>query len=116
MKMLAIAIVLASTLLVVRHSWQAQDVKPTCAEIKNVLETVQHLKVGMSRKEVEQHLSRDGGMQFQTPTRYTDPDCNYIKIDIEFQPGRPGKKNEILSSEDVVVGISKPYLAYPTKD
>jgi hypothetical protein len=112
--------VVSTLLLAVHHPWQNQDdPRPCrCIEVKNVLETAQRLKPGMTRKEVEQHLERDGGVQFQSPTRYTVPACNYIKIDVEFQVDQGGseKRNELLSPEDVVVGISKPYIAYPTKD
>jgi hypothetical protein len=112
--------VVSTLLLAVHHPWQNQDdPRPCrCIEVKNVLETAQRLKPGMTRKEVEQHLERDGGVQFQSPTRYTVPACNYIKIDVEFQVDQGGseKRNELLSPEDVVVGISKPYIVYPTKD
>jgi hypothetical protein len=122
MKLLVLVstMVISTLLLVVQDPSQNQDdLKPCgCIEVKNVLETAQRLKPGMTRKEVEQHLERDGGLQFQTPTRYAYPACNYIKIDVEFQfdEGGSEKRNELLSPEDVVVGISKPYIAYPTKD
>jgi len=112
--------VISILLFGVQHPWQNQDDSTPCGcvEVKNALETAQRLKPGMTRKEVEQYLEKDGGMQFQSPTRYVDRACNYIKIDIEFQIVRGGseKRNELLSPQDVVVGISKPYIAYPAKD
>ena len=99
------------------RSPQESAVQPTtCDEIKNALATVARIKVGMTRREVEQLFERDGGAQFALSGRYVYPNCQYIKIEIEFQNSDPSPQDPLLSPSDIVSKISKPYLEYPVKD
>lgn len=88
----------------------------SCKLVEKALEDVRHIKAGMTRQELEKHFERDGGVQFQTPTRYWYPACHYIKIDVKFKMSASPRRNELLSPNDTVEEVSKPYLEYPARD
>lgn len=88
----------------------------SCNEIAKALETVARVKVGMTRQELEQFFERDGGAQFPLSTRYVYPQCHYVKVEVEFQHPDSPPQNQLLSPNDVVSKVSKPYIEYAFKD
>ena len=95
-----------------QNSAKQQD---SCAVVKEALDDSLHIKVGMTRREVEKHFSPDGGLQFFSTTRYGYLKCEFIKIDISFKSAVRGKQN-FRSPDDIVENASKPYLEYPVTD
>jgi hypothetical protein len=85
-----------------------------CKMIQEALQASGNIKMGMSRKEVEDYWLRDGGVQFREETRYMYPNCRYVRVDVKFDLVAP---NEVKDSPgDRVKEVSKPYVAYPTMD
>jgi len=88
----------------------AASESPSCVVIQQALNDFQHIRVGMSRKEVEKYFKRDGGMQFPSSTRYVYPKCDYIKLEVDFSAGT-------FSPNDIVTKISEQlFVNYPARD
>jgi hypothetical protein len=82
------------------------------AIIREAIKSVDDLKVGETRAEVERSFELDGGRQSRKTSRYLFKKCNYIKIDVEFSI--KGDANPwVFSPADVIVHISRPYLESP---
>jgi hypothetical protein len=86
-----------------------------CALILDTLKTIQELRSGSTRAQLEQKFEADGGVQFPANSRYVLKMCPYIKIDVEFQGDRIQDRTTLLPA-DKIVKISKPYLEYPSSD
>lgn len=100
------ALILTCTLfaLLAPRSPQRAAGEQNCTIVKEALDDSLHLKVGMTRREVEKNFRLDGGMQFFSSFRYAYSKCEYIKLDIAFKHAVPG--NSIVSSpDDTVVKI-----------
>jgi len=83
--------------------------------IKEAIKSVNELKAGDTRTDVERSFEYDGGIQFRKTSRYSFKKCLYIKIDVEFSPN--GDDSAMgFSSSDIVVQVSKPYLESPFTD
>jgi hypothetical protein len=86
-----------------------------CATVQQALADSRSIAPGVTRKEVEKYFTNDGGMQFPPHTRYTYRQCNYIKLEVDFDPApSPGK--DFTSPDDKVKNVSKLYIDYPAKD
>jgi len=88
------------------------------AWVQQCLTDFKSIKTGMTRVEVETKLRIDGGLQGVSPVRYIHPDCDYFKIDVEFDFKRNEKNQNraILSPEDRVTIVSRPYIDFPVFD
>ena len=88
------------------------------AWVQQCLTDFKSVKTGMTRVEVETKLRIDGGLQGVSPVRYIHPDCDYFKIDVEFEFKRDEKNQNraILSPEDKVKTVSRPYIDFPVFD
>ena len=73
-----------------------------------------HIKVGMTRQDVEQYFSLDGGMNWRGQTYYVYQKCDLIKIEVTFELDS-NVKNE-FSPHDKITKLSKLYLEYPMRD
>lgn len=91
----------------------------SCAVVKEALDDSLHIKVGLTRREVEKHFTPDGGLQFfsttGSSTRYVYLKCELIKVNISFKSAVRGKQN-LRSPNDIVENVSKPYLEYTIQD
>jgi hypothetical protein len=83
--------------------------------VQGALEAADAVKVGMTRREVAEHWSEDGGLQFRRETRYVYEKCAYIRVDVKFKLAEPTGAVEV-SPDDTVSEVSRPYLAYPDAD
>lgn len=86
-----------------------------CDAVRRALDDTMRIRPGMMRKEVEKYFSEDGGMQFQTRTRYVWTACAYLKLDVEYDLS-PSRGKNLTSPEDTVRTVSKLYVEYPAKD
>ena len=96
----------------------APNLERACSDtLERAFDAFQRVKPGMSRREVEAMFKKDGGLQFRDTTRYIYADSAgvTIKADIEFKPAATAHTPE-FSPDDAVVNISKPYLAYESRD
>jgi|ERR1700735_31075 len=88
---------------------------PCCPMVRDALRASGNIKIGMTRREIEEHWRIDGGVQFRDETRYTYPKCGFIRVDVSFTLAAPADQVED-SPDDVVSEVSKTYLAYPTME
>jgi len=86
----------------------------SCETIQQALLAHDKLKPGMTRAEVEKIFHIAGGMTFRGRTTYVYPKCEYITVDVEFEPDR-GYKSE-FSATDVVKKVGQLYIRYPAYD
>jgi hypothetical protein len=64
---------------------------------------------------VEKKFKYDGGVQFPDQSRFTHRGCDYIKVEVTFQPA-PNRGKNLTSPDDVVTAVSKLYIDYPARD
>jgi hypothetical protein len=71
----------------------------------------------MTRGEIEKKFTMDEGIHSPLLMRFTHPECDHFKIDVEFDfKNNNSDPNRIISSEDKVTKISKPYIERPYMD
>ena len=85
-----------------------------CEQIEQALADFGHMKVGMTRQDVEQYFTPEGGMNWREETRYVNQKCGMIKVNVTFQVDN-SVKNE-FSPRDRITKLSKLYLEYPITD
>lgn len=88
---------------------------PACTAImEQALAAYAHIKVGITRGEVEKYFVRAGGLQSPNKTFYDFPSCPYIHVVVYYTatwtPGQP------YSPADKVTRVSKLYLGYQVRD
>jgi hypothetical protein len=89
----------------------------SCGIIREAIEEFGKIRPGMTRREIEKHFNRDGGIQVRNATRYSYSKCKEatIKVEIKFKLAGPVDQTP-FSKDDTVVEVSKPYLEYFTQD
>lgn len=86
-----------------------------CSLVQRALSDAQELKSGMARKDIDAHnFIEADGMLFRDRTRYVYKDCDYIKVEIEFDIDPTIEQK--FSPKDTIKGISKLTIDYPIKD
>ncbi len=91
---------------------QSQD----CKVVTEGLSAANELRIGMLRSDLEKNFEPDGGISFPRSGTYTYKKCAYIKLDVEFDALKFDKNMTGFSKKDPITRISKPYLAYPSRD
>lgn len=86
-----------------------------CAIVQQALTDAQHIKIGMTRREVERYFVEDGGLQFPQRTRYGSLKCAYLMLEIDFDLA-PSRGRASSTPNDTVTKISKMFVEYPAKD
>jgi hypothetical protein len=92
------------------------------AWVAHVLEKIQTIKPGMTRKELLKVFTTEGGLSTGLHRTFISRDCPYFKIDVEFEAvGRPNRSKEgrvTLSedSRDIILEVSRPYLQFSILD
>jgi len=81
--------------------------------VENSLVSIEAIREGMTRAELERVFSKEGGLSSRTHRTYAYRDCHYFKVDVVFEPA-PGSNSE--NPEDKIASISRPYLSRPTAD
>ncbi len=97
------------------HAQTSQATATQCTTVLRALEDYQTIKPGLARKEVEKKFKYDGGVQFPDQSRFTHRGCDYIKVEVTFQPA-PNRGKNLTSPDDVVTAVSKLYIDYPARD
>ncbi|HUK91220.1 MAG TPA: hypothetical protein VLZ81_12515 [Blastocatellia bacterium] len=92
------------------------------AWLSNALKEAETIGVGSTRAALLKVFTTEGGLSTGLQRTYVHQQCPLIKVDVEFAAvGRPerdaeGRVTVIESGDDVIVKISRPYLAWPVDD
>jgi hypothetical protein len=109
----------------VQHSHLKAEPGPAdshTAWVAEVLKRMQTIKVGMSREVLLKVFTIEGGLSTGLQRTFVSRDCQYFKVDIQFKAvGRPDRDNQgrvtlTEDSRDLIVEISRPYLAFSVMD
>lgn len=88
------------------------------AWVGGVLTRMQTIKPGMTREALLAVFTTEGGLSTGLRRTFVSRDCPYFKVDIEFKAvGRPDRDDQgrVTLREDLrdlIVNISRPYLAF----
>jgi len=76
------------------------------------------IKIGMTRRQVEDEFPMDGGVHSPSRPRFVHPTCGFFKIDVEFDCKKDAadQNRTIDSPDDRVIHVSRPYLEFPYSD
>jgi hypothetical protein len=89
--------------------------KTDCEFISKSIDEIHTIKVGMTRRELLAVFETEGGISTRTQRQYVYKKCEYIKVNVKFEPVvRQDKFGE--SPNDKIVEISEPYLQYAITD
>ena len=78
---------------------------------------IETVKVGMTRGQLFALFATEGGVFSGLRSTYVYRRCPLIKVDVEFEAvGRPSRDAEgrvtmVASDQDIIIKISRPYLA-----
>ena len=90
--------------------------------VTKVLERMQTIKPGSTRKALLTVFTTEGGLSTGLRPTFVSQDCPYFKVDIEFEAvGRPdrdedGRVTLVEADEDIILKISTPYLQFRVMD
>jgi hypothetical protein len=80
------------------------------------LTAIQKIKVGMTRKDLLEIFTVEGGISTRTSRTFVFRECPYIKVDVGFQPVGETADKLREHMEDKITRISKPYLEQSVVD
>ncbi len=83
--------------------------KKDCEFIEQSMEEIKTIKVGMKRKDLNRIFRQDGGISGMTEQRFVYEKCQFIKVDVKFEPIDKSNKFSDNNPEDKIIAISKPY-------
>jgi hypothetical protein len=66
--------------------WSNNATNSECAIVERALGAYRAIKPGITRKELEKNFKYDGGLNFRDHGRYTYRGCDYIKLEVTFEP------------------------------
>jgi hypothetical protein len=73
------------------------------------------VKPGMTRGDLLEVFTTEGGISFPWERTYVSRDCRYFKVDVKFHPvGERVTAEE--DNRDVIGSISRPYLQFSIMD
>ncbi len=90
--------------------------------VTKVLERMQTIKPGSSRKALLTVFATEGGLSTGLRRTFVSQDCPYFKVDVEFKAvGRPerdedGRGTLVEADEDIILKVSTPYLQFSVMD
>lgn len=85
-------------------------------EISGILRECEKIKPGMTRAQLLELFTTEGGLSTARHRTYAYRRCPYIKVDVDFAPTKPdqGALNERMT--DTICEISRPYLEWSIID
>ncbi len=72
---------------------------------------IRTVKAGMTRAELLQVFTTEGGLRSPSKGTYTYRKSPHIKVDVEFETARDPNQRPVESTDDRITSISRPYLA-----
>jgi hypothetical protein len=102
----------------------AQTADPSDARVMWVAQALTRMltiKIGMTRGDLLKVFTTEGGLSTRVQHTYVSRDCPYFKVDVEFKEvGPPGPNGDQMSfgesGADIILKISRPYLAFSILD
>jgi hypothetical protein len=97
----------------------AQDHK---AWVANALKKMESIKPGMTRENLLEVFTTEGGLSTGLRRTFVSRDCPYFKVIVEFKAAaRPDRDNAgfltlVEDNRDIIVKVSKPYLQFTIAD
>jgi hypothetical protein len=97
---------------------QRQSSQVHVAWVAEVLQRMQTIKPGMTRKALLTAFTTEGGLSTGLQRTFVSRDCPYFKVDVEFHAvGRPnrdhnGRVTLVEGDEDIILKVSIPYLQF----
>ncbi|MGB7846720.1 MAG: hypothetical protein WBL63_13975 [Candidatus Acidiferrum sp.] len=84
--------------------------------IAKVMRRISKIQPGMTRKDLLNVFTTEGGLSNRLQRSYVTVECPYIKVDVKFKAAN--NKNDVLNEEpqDVIESISRPYLQWNVMD
>ena len=101
---------------------QGQSFRAHVAWVAEVLQRMQMIKPGMTRKTLLTVFTTEGGLSTGLQRTFVSRDCPYFKVDVEFQAvGRSDRDEEgrvtlLERDEDIILKVSTPYLQFGVTD
>ncbi len=92
------------------------------AWVAQALQKMQTIQPRMTRKDLLEVFTTEGGLSTGLQRTYVSQECPYFKVDVEFEPvGRPSRNEEgrvtlVEDNRDVIVKVSRPYLQFSIMD
>jgi len=92
------------------------------AWVAEALKRMQSVTTGMTRDDLLQIFTTEGGISNGLRRTFVSRDCPYFKVDVEFKAvGRPERDSEsrvtlVEGNQDTIVRISRPYLQFSVVD
>ncbi len=118
MKKLTVLAVLICISIALPGRTNSQNKPNTCSSCdvaQQALNELQQIKVGMTRKQLEQtNFVLAGGMLFRNHTNYMYRNCEYLNVDVDFNLDSSVERE--FSPNDTITKISKLYVTYPPRD
>jgi hypothetical protein len=120
--MTAVAILVLSIGVLILPAQSSQKSQAQTEWIASSLREMQKIKVGMTRADLLNVFTTEGGLSTGLNRTFVYRECSYIKVDVEFEPvGRPARDMEGRvtleeDSRDIIKKISKPYLEWSVLD
>ena len=114
--LLAIAVAIGSVLVSAAGGGQTRRDDPRVLWVESALRRMQTIKPGMTRKELLDVFTTEGGISTPLHRTFVSKDCPYFKVDVEFEAvGRPGRDQSgrllmVEGQQDRIVKISRPFL------
>jgi hypothetical protein len=90
--------------------------------VTKVLERMQTVKPGFTRKALLAVFTTEGGLSTGLGRTFVSQDCPFFKVDVEFNAvGRPnrdenGRVTLVEADEDIILKVSTPYLQFSVMD
>jgi hypothetical protein len=90
--------------------------------VAKVMEKMKTIKLGDTRKSLLRVFTTEGGLSTALQQTYVSQDCPYFKVDVKFRAiGRPerdsdGRGTSVETDDDIIIRLSRPYLAYSVLD
>lgn len=87
-------------------------------QLDTALRSIEAVKEGSSRRDLLKLFEPAAGLRTTSGSRgtFVFRDCHYIHLDVEFRPaGKQGDRAE-APPDDIIVKMSRPYIARPVSD
>ncbi len=85
--------------------------------VTKALWEIEKIHPGMQRKDLLKVFTVEGGLSTRFQRTYVYRGCPYIKVDVRFKAGSEQKPGTFQEPEDdIIVSISRPYLAWGISD
>jgi hypothetical protein len=105
-------------------SWRnIATLAPTLQDVvRSPLTKMQTIQPGMTRKDLLEVFTTEGGLSTGLRRTYVSQECPYFKVDVEFEAvGRPNRDEDgrvtlVEDNRDIIVKVSGPYLQFSTMD